>query len=187
MLRNILNAGFLAITAIVLVAGNLQAQTQANANIGASATVLTALTITKNTDVAFGNVGATTAGIVYLDPKGIATSNYVGASAGVGTFTIAGANTQSIKVGWPTNIDLTDGTNHLNYVLDVNGYTANTQASSGLLTLTSGYVSVTTSGTGGYFLWVGGQLGGSGTSAAALSSQAATTYNGTANFTVEYN
>lgn len=179
MSRNIFTSALLVTMLVVMIAVNVQAQTQANANVSASASVLTALTITKNTDVAFGNIGATTAGAVTLDPKGVA-NNYVGSTWAVGTLTIGGANTQSIRLIWPASVSLTSGANTLTYTLAVNGLNANTQASSSLLTLTSGSCSVTTSGTGAYYLWVGGNLG-------TLSSQATGNYTGTANFLVEYN
>jgi hypothetical protein len=185
MLRNICTAALLAVMLVVLVAGNVQAQVLST-DITATATVLSALTLTKGVNVDFGNVSATTPGIVYLNPNG--TSAYVGTTAAVGTFTIAGASSQSIRLSWPANVTLTDGTNNLNYVLEVNGYTANTQASSILLTLVGGYKSVSTSASGGYYLWVGGQLGGSGTSPAALLNQVAAIYTlTTIPFTVEYN
>jgi len=181
MLRNIFTSALLAAMLLVLIAGNIQAQTLANANVGASATVLTALTITKNTDVAFGNISQTTGGVVYLDPKGLGTSAYVGTTAVVGTLTIAGANSQSIRLTWPATLSLSDGATHtMTYTLKVNGLDANTQASSTTLLLTSGYYNATTSAGGGFYLWVGGDLG-------TLSSQATGAYTGTANFTVEYN
>jgi hypothetical protein len=177
MSRNIFTSAIMIVMLVILVAGNVQAQANATAN--ASATVMTALTITKNTDVAFGNVGATTAGQVYLDPKG-AASTYVGTTAAVGTLTIAGANSQSIHLGWPASVTLTSGVNTLTYTLKVNGLNANTQASSTTLSLTGGYCDVTTAATGGYYLWVGGNIG-------TLASQVAGAYTGSANFTVEYN
>jgi hypothetical protein len=180
MSRNIFTSALVIAMLVILVAGNVQAQTKANATVNASADVMTALTITKNTDVAFGNVSATTAGPVYLDPKGLSASNYVGSNAAVGTFTIAGAISQSIHLGWPASVTLTSGVNNLTYTLKVNGLNAATQASSTTLSLTGGYVDVTTSATGGYYLWVGGNIG-------QLSSQVAGSYTGTANFTVEYN
>jgi hypothetical protein len=180
MFRNICSAALLVVMLMVLVAGNVQAQSAASANVTATATVLTALTITKNTDVAFGNISATTAGTVYLDPKA-AASTYVGTAAAVGTLTIAGSNSQSIRLGWPATLSLSDGASHtMTYTLKVNGLNANTQASSTTLTLTGGYSSVTTSASGGYFLWVGGDLG-------TLSSQATGSYTATGAFTVEYN
>ena len=178
MLRTIFSTALLAAIFMVLVPGTALAQSQANADVTATATVMTALTITKNTNVGFGNVGATTAGVVYLNPKGLATSNYVGTTATVGTLTIAGANSQSVDIVWPASISLTgtpSGT--LTYTLEVNGYTANTQASSSVITSGAG---VTTSATGGYYLWVGGNIG-------QLAAQTAGSYTGTANFTVEYN
>ena len=180
MLRNICSTALLAVMLVVLVAGSAIAQTQANANIGASATVLTAVTIAKNTDVIFGNIGASTAGVVYLNPKGFATSNYVGTTAAAGTFTISGALAQSIRIIWPASISLSDGATHtMTYTLEVNGYTASTQSSSTLLT-SGGNTATTDATSGNYYLWVGGNLG-------QLSGQTTGTYTGTANFTVEYN
>ena len=191
MSSKLCNSAVLATIMAVVIAGNIQAQSQANINVNASASVLTALTIAGNgaqgLNVNFGDVGATTNGVVFLDPKGLSTSNYIGTSANVGSLVITGANSQSISIGWPTNITLSSGSNTLNYVLEVGGKNANTQGSSSTMTLSGGYVSVTTSSTGSYYLWIGGSLGGTGTSPAALSSQAAGTYTGTANFTVEYN
>lgn len=171
--------------AMVAFGTGAYAQSNANADLSASATVLTALTITKNTDVLFGNVGSTTAGVVYLDPKGTA-NNFVGTTAHIGTLTIAGSNSSSVRLTWPANVSLSDGTHNLNYVLKVNGSSTD-QASSSTLALTSGYTDVTTSASGAYLIFVGGSLGRSNTTPAALSSQAAGTYTGTANFTVVYN
>jgi hypothetical protein len=178
MFRNIFKSTLLLAVLVVLITGNMQAQV-ANANVGATATVMTALTITKNTDVAFGNLGATTPGAVYLNPTSSGTNAYVGTTAALGTVTIAGANTQSIRLGWPASISLTSGGNSMTYTLEVNGSNTGSKAASSL-SLTGGYVSVTTSAAGAYNLWVGGSLG-------TLSGQATGTYTGTANFTVEYN
>ena len=176
MLRNLS-----VVILVVLVAATSFAQSNANANVNASATVLTALTITNNADVAFGNIGATTVGAVNIDPKTPASSTYVGSTATVGALTIAGANSQSVRLTWPATLSLSDGASHtMTYTLQVNGLSANTQGSSSALTLGSGYSDVTTSASGKYYLWVGGSLG-------TLSSQATGTYTGTANFTVEYN
>jgi hypothetical protein len=176
MSRNIFTSALLVTMLVVMVAVNVQAQ---NVNVGATATVTTALSITKGTDVAFGNIGATTPGVVTLDPK-MAANAYVGATAAVGTVTLGAANTSSIRLVWPATVSLTSGANTITYTLAVNGFNANTQASSTGLTLTSGSCSVTTSATGGYYLWVGGNLG-------TLSTQATGSYSGTANFSVEYN
>ncbi len=178
---------FFATLVLVAISASSYAQSNANANVAASATVLTALTITNNHAVAFGNVSATTPGVVFLDPQGTANA-YVGTTAAIGKFTIAGANSQSVKLTWPEYITLQNGTpTNLNYVLAVSGKTTDVQSTSADLTLTSGSVDVSTSASGAYFLYVGGSLGGATTVPAALSSQEAGTYTGTANFTVVYN
>ena len=179
MSRNIFTSALIAAILVILVAGNIQAQTQqANADVGASASVLTALTITKNLDVVFGNLSATTLGLVYLSPKGFANSNYVGPNAAAGKVTIAAGISKSINITWPTSITLTDGNipDDITYNLEVNGNTANVQGTS---TLTTSGAGVTTSGTGGFYLWVGGSLVGL--------THAVGDYTGTANFKVEYN
>ncbi len=186
MLRTVCSAGLLAVMLVILVTGSALAQTGVNADINASANVVATLTITKNTDIAFGSISSTTAGVVFLDPKSVA-SNYVGSTAAVGTITISGANSQSIRVGWPANITLSNGANTLNYVLGVAGLSTLNQGSSTPLTLTGGYVNLMTSATGKYYLWVGGSLGGSATTPAPLTGQTSGAYTGTASFTVEYN
>ena len=181
MSHKIGSSAFLAVILVVLLTGSMLAQpTSASATVNASATVLAQLTITKTADVAFGNVGATTVGPVYIDPLGSAHT-YVGSGATVGGLTVSGANSQSVRLSWPASITLTDaGTDVMTYTLKVNGLNANTQASSGMLGLSSGYYDATTSASGKYYLWVGGDLG-------TLASQAAGVYSGTASFTVEYN
>jgi hypothetical protein len=186
MSRNIFSAALLAVMLVVLVAGNAQAQ---SASVNPSATVLAALTITRTADVSFGNIGATTGGAVYLNPQNVANSNYVGASATVGKFTIAGATATDVQIAWPTTITLSDGatpTPHtIVYTLKVTGSVLTaSQATSTDLTSTNPATVTTAAGgdptPGAYFLWVGGSL-------PQLSGQTTGTYNGTGNITVEYN
>jgi len=177
MSRNIFSSLMLVVMMLVLVTGNIQAQTQVNANINATATIMAAITITKNTDVAFGNLGATTAGAVVLSPLGIGSSNYVGSTAAAGTITITAANTTHVVISWPATVTMTSGGNTMTLTLAVNGNTVNTQSSS--TAQSSGSGSTITSGTGQYYLWVGGSLG-------TLASQVTGSYTGPANFTVEY-
>ena len=68
----------------------------------------------------------------------------------------------------------------MTYTLEVNGYDTNTPSFGSTARLR--WQHATTDATTGdaYYLWVGGNLG-------TLPSQATNTYNGTANFTVEYN
>ena len=166
-----------AIAILSVIALGVNAQNE-SATVAASATVTTQLTITKNVDMNFGNISGTTDGPVKIDPKGSA-HGYVGATVAVGKLTISAANSTSIKVIWPATIDLSNGTpaDDMTLTLDVNGYTTDVPASSTDLTTPA---DVTTSGSGAYFIYVGGSLG-------ALSSQTAGTYTGSALFEVEYN
>ncbi len=174
-MKTLKNIFAIAILSVVTFAAS--AQTYETANLSASATVLTALSITNNTALSFGNISATTDGAVVIDPKGTAHA-YVGETKTVGKFTIAAANSTSIEINWPTTLTLSDGASHtMTLTFDVNGYATDVPASSTDLTTPA---DVTTSGSGAYFLFVGGSLG-------QLASQTAGTYTGTAAFTVEYN
>ena len=133
----------------------------------------------KNNDVNFGNISATTTGEVFLDPQGVA-SNYVGTAASAGKLTITGDGTQSIRVGWPGSVTLTDDDSHeLTLTFAVAGSGTDNQTNSEDLQLEGGYSSVNL-GMGAYYIWVGGSLG-------TLDSQSPGTYTGTADFTIEYN
>ncbi|MCF8294916.1 MAG: DUF4402 domain-containing protein [Bacteroidales bacterium] len=175
----------LAIVVLSVIALGANAQTNISANIAASAEVMTALTITKNVDVNFGKISSTTPGNVVLDPTGVTNDAYVGETRTKGKFTISAANTSSIEINWPATLTLEadaptqaiPGYTDLTLTFDVNGYTTDVPASSADLTTPA---NVTCSGSGAYFLFVGGSLG-------TLSSQTPGLYEGTATFTVEYN
>jgi len=157
------------------------AQTGENANITANATVLTALSITGEVDMDFGNISATTGGDVYLDPIG-AASTYVGTFAVEGEFTITGANNTSLLISWEDAVTMTEtvtGTATMNLDVAISGSDADTQLASTLLVTPAG-TSRTTSATGTYYLWAGGSLG-------TLNSQTTGTYEGTVTVTVAYN
>lgn len=200
MLRNILNAAFLAAMAIVMIAANAQAQSN-TAAVNASATVLSELTLGHNgtsgaaATVTFGDISGTTAGIPYLDPTGTAT-NYVGTGASEGSFEISGSAGHSVTVTWPAYVSMVGASSDsLQWTLVVSGI-AGTSPTSGASAILNGgggtgvqtYGSATLTG-GEYTLYIGGKLGGAlyTASPANLSGQTADTYNGTANFTVEYN
>ena len=188
MLRNSLRAALLAVMVVVFVTANTHAQTNASVAVNASAKVMGNLSISKVADVAFGDISATTAGAVALDPKG-ATSAYVGSAAAAGEVQVTCDAGASVRLTWPTSITLSDGASTpdlLTYTLNVYGYDGNGgQSSSSQLSLSSGYTSVSPTGTT-YTLWIGGSLG-------KLTSQVTGTYNSTntggssASFTVEYN
>ncbi len=176
---------FLLVAVMIATFGfGAKAQSNANADMAASATVLAALTIANTHAVAFGNLSATTAGTVYLNPK-LTGSTYVGTAAAVGTFTLTGSPNASVQLGYPATIPLSNGaTGTMTYTLAVNGLNENSQGGSGLLVPTGNLVSVQLGGTSGtstkYYLWVGGNLG-------TLGGQETGIYTGTANFTVTYN
>jgi len=158
---------------------NLKAQTYESASLNVTATVRGALSITNDAEANFGNISGTTSGEVFLDPQGEA-SGYVGATATAGQFTIVGDGTESILIGWPATVTLSDGEgNDIPMALYVSGNGTNNQSSSSDLTLTGGYSTVNLE-MSAYYLWVGGSLG-------TLNAQSSGTYTGTANFTVEYN
>ena len=183
MLRNIFSAAMLAVMLVILVAGNAQAQ---SATVTATANVLANLTVDK-TDVTFANITSTTTAAPFLDPVGTANA-HVGSGSTAGSVHIYGPSSATdIRITWPAQVSLAYSTYTLNYALSVSGSTGSTQGSSSPVSLTLGWFNTTTASTGDYYLWVGGYLGGSGTSGGALSSQHAGSYVGTALFTVEYN
>lgn len=178
-------------------------QSARNENITASAEILAPLTLSKDADINFGNVSATTPGPVFLDPTGQANA-YVGTTAAVGRFTITGAigvdnsgtTSPTVKVSWPASIELESGSDKMLYHVAVNGLGDATQSSAVRLgTLgtvgTADVVLTNEEGLGGtYYLYVGGNLGKSTDTAGtptALANQATGTYTATLNFTVEYN
>lgn len=172
---------------MMLSTNHLKAQTYITAESIAFADVAAALTIQPVEDIMFGQVGANTPGVVYLDPKGVA-NNYVGVSAQVGTLEITAANSSSIQLSWNANISMLNTSSQpMNYIPKVYGNPNNLQSGSTELVLVGGKVSIAASATGHYYLWVGGALGGTGTSPAALSSQAVGDYMGTLTFSVVYN
>lgn len=173
---------FKSLMIVVLFVGlGSSAFAQENANITASATVLTALSITGDVHMNFGNISATTGGDVYLDPIG-AASTYVGTTAVVGEFTIAGANSTSLLISWGDAVTLTEtvtGTATMTLDVAISGSDADTQSASTLLDTPAG-TSRTTNATGAYYLWAGGSLG-------TLNAQDTGTYEGTVTVTVAYN
>jgi hypothetical protein len=172
MLRNIFTSALLVAILAILVVGNMQAQTNVSANVGATATVMSALSIAK-TDIAFGNIPASRT--VVLDPKNAANA-YVGSTAAVGTVTITGAVSTDVLVTWPASIPLHLATKpDLTLTLNVigNASAANQATAS---SLTSGADVVTSAG-GNYSLWVGGSL---------PTSTDVGLFTGTATFAVEY-
>lgn len=178
---------------LVFFIASAQENTNESAELIASATVQGALSITKDADVSFGNISATTDGIVRLVPNG-SSSSYVGSNATTGKLTINGAGNASVLISYPAGIVLeTDDepSSTLDYSLHVFGFNEDIQSSSLQLSNEGeagenvGRVLDGTSGN--YFIYVGGALGGTIGAPAALSNQAAGEYTGTVIFEVKYN
>jgi len=168
-----------------------QENTNESAVMTAGATVQGALSITRDADVNFGNISATTDGIVRLVPDG-SSSSFVGNNATTGKFTISGGGNSTILISYPAGITLiANESDQIEYSMHVYGSSEDVQASAQPLT-TEGVAGENVSATldavsGNYFLYVGGGLGGSIGNPAALSGQVAGEYSGTVTFEVKYN
>lgn len=179
---------FGAITGLHVVAQDF---TNESAVMTAGVTVQGALTITRDADVNFGNISATTGGIVRLVPDG-SSSAYVGSNATTGKFTISGGAGTSILISYPAGVTLlANESDQIAYSVHVFGNTNDSQASSTQLSDEGiagenipNNLDVTT---GNYYLYVGGALGGTIGGPAPLTDQAAGEYTGTVTFEVKYN
>lgn len=183
----------------IIVPGNLVAQdTNESVTLTASAKVLSGLTITKEADVSFGNISATTSDVVRLSPDGSA-SDFVGSSAVVGKIAIFGSPDNSVLISYPAGIKLEAFDNdpdpnklgELSFSLHVFGKNEDVQESSSPLSaegIEGVNVNRTLNGTSGYYyLYVGGSLGGNIGTPAKLSNQPTGDYTGDVVFEVKYN
>jgi hypothetical protein len=104
---------------------------QATATASASAIIITPITITKNVDMAFGNiaVSASSGGTVILAPAGTRTTGGAGgvtlpATAGTvaaADFTVAGTPDYTYAITLPGTVTLSDGSGH---TMSVDGFTS---------------------------------------------------------------
>jgi len=142
----------LAILVVLAMVPVVQAQT-AQDNATVTATINTALGITKNTDVDFGGVQQGSTPV--LDPQGTGHSQ-VGAGAVVGDFSVTGTNGAVVVVTY-TGATLEDASaNTLTFTSDLSwDASAGNQASS--TDIASG--NTITLGASGATLWLGGSLG----------------------------
>jgi hypothetical protein len=138
----------LAIAVIALGLSN-SSFAQATATAAASATIITPITIVKNTDMNFGNVAvsATLAGTVVLDPAGARTTGGAGgvtlpATSGTvaaANFTVSGQSGYTYAITLPSSCTITDASSH---TMIVNTFTSTPSATgvlaSGSQTLTVG-------------------------------------------------
>jgi Domain of unknown function (DUF4402) len=151
----------------LLLAGATGFAQSPTASANATATILTAISLAKNTDLVFGNISPTgTAGTVVLSPTGTRTPTNVTLASGTSSaasFTATGTGSQTFTITPDSSATLSDGASH---TLTVDTFTT----SAGAGTLSSGTQTFTLGGT----LHVG-------------ASQVAGSYTGTFNVTVAYN
>lgn len=140
----------LSVLALTLVfSGNTFAQT-----VQASATVEQEITLTKNSDIAFGTVQQNTTAT--LDPNG--SNSNVGSTANIGDIDINASSGTNIIVSWNSDAVLGDGSSAtMSLSEDVDGRGDGTDDASGASDLTSGNT-VTTDSNGDYFLYLGGSI-----------------------------
>lgn len=168
---------------------NSYAQTNQQTSMDAKANVLTSLTITKNTDVDYKNISATTPGVVRLVPTGSGHA-YVGQGATTGKLTITAEDETAVLITYPDGVVLASGVNTMTYSMHVHGNTEDVQSTSSELSgegIAGSNVNRTTHTDGKYFLFIGGALGGTIASPAPLSGQATGQYTGSVVFQVKYN
>jgi len=145
---------FTLVVLLMMVSASVFAQGTAASDATVTADVLANLTISGSTTLDFGNVAATSD--PYVDPKGAAHVDVAGPT--VGTFTIAGAPSASITVNFDataTLTDATDGSESMTFTPDLKGH-ATTQGSA--TTIADGGT-VSLDGSGGFLMWLGGDLG----------------------------
>ena len=146
-MKNIVKS--LVIAAIAIVSAN-SSFAQATATASASATIITPITIVKNTNMNFGNVAvsASLAGTVVMDPAGVRTTGGAGgvtlpATAGTvaaANFTVSGQGSYTYAITLPSSCTITDAGSH---TMTVDGFTSTpsatgTLSSGGTQTLTVG-------------------------------------------------
>jgi len=162
------NRKFAAAASAALVFAGSQAYAD-SANFGASANILEALQLVKNTDLSFATIvpDSASSGTVTVSPAGARTCPAPLTCSGVvsaADFSISGASGATYTLGLPSSADISDGTN----TMLVDNFTSSLGGPTGTLT-----------GGAGAF-----QLGATLNVGAA---QATGTYTGTFTVTVDYN
>lgn len=129
-----------AFIAIIIAGTSWNAQAQSSATATATATIITPISISKTTDMNFGNVAVQTAngGTVVMTPAGVRTStNGVTIPATAGTvaaaaFTVAGETGYTYAITLPNSVTISDNSSN---TMTVNTFTS---SPSGTGTLTGG-------------------------------------------------
>jgi hypothetical protein len=156
----------LVVAISALVSGSAWGQNNASATV--TATVQQPITVTKNSDLSFGNVFAG------LD-KSIAVT-----AGGAAKFTVAGQATTPVNLTFTIPATITSGANNL-ALASWTGHLATTDVTSGGTTFTpsASATSATLSGSGALYVYVGA-------TAQPTVSQAAGSYSGSMTMTVVY-
>jgi hypothetical protein len=171
-----------SILTLALVMGlGIMAHAQKTLTARASATILADLTITLDAtqnEIAFGNLSASTPGMVTLDANGTTGNANTGSVTDVARFNLAGADNQ-VTVSYDATVTLTNGTQANDMTMTPEVVGAALVAGQGSAAAVPNNTQVTLA-LGVYYLWVGGTI-------PKLASQATGTYSGTFNIDVEYN
>ena len=157
----------LAVAAALTVAGAGTAAAQTG-NVNATATVLTPLTVTPVSDLAFGNVY-----------PGVAKTVAV-ADASAGTFSVAGYNTAQVNLTFTLPTNLVSGTDNLPIGTWTGYYNTTNSATVGGAAFTPSTSATTTNlAAGALYVFVGATVSPAGT-------QPAGSYTGTVTMAVAY-
>ena len=158
----------LTVLSTLLVASQLTfAQSSASANVTVNAKVIASLSITPTSaTLDFGEVAQGTSPAAIAPASGIA-------------FTVAGEPNHAATLTYNATATLNgpNGSTPLTFTASVIGNTTN--STSGAASLSSG-TSITLSGSGNYYIWLGGSLG------SILASQTTGQYSGALTITVSY-
>lgn len=142
----------LSVLALTLVFSGISfAQTQ---SVTATATVDSEISLTKNSDIAFGTISQNVTAT--LDPNG--SNQNVGGGAGIGDIDISASSSTGITVSWNNDALLTDSDNtaSMGLTADVDGSTTNNDAANSSDISNGG--NVTTDGSGNFYLYIGGSI-----------------------------
>lgn len=146
-MKNIFKA--IAVTAAVVAFSNASFA-QATATASCSANIITPISISKTTDMNFGNVAvsATLSGTVVLAPAGTRTTGGGGGvtlpsttgTVSAAAFTVSGQASYTYAITLPSSCTISDGSSH---TMTVNGFTSSpsstgTLSTGGTQTLTVG-------------------------------------------------
>jgi hypothetical protein len=186
-----------AIAAVLLIVlgATASAQNTSSTTAQVTSTLLTQLSVSKNSDVAFGQIATGTTPTLAGNS---ATKTAVGSDAGLGKFTITGTSGATVKVTYDATVTLLNGGNAADGQLTFHPSvyrTAATSASYGQTALASdGTYTINSSNSsaaaGTDFIFVGGSVTeyNSNNAIPALSSSLKTgNYSGTFNITAIYN